>query len=543
MPKSWWNITGNLFWVAEIIAVVILIMSVIYTTMKQSAATFSPTVRNSIKDSLMNTIFAIMLIIAYPAIFYILAKINIMIVETCASFNFTPITLTTGGVASPGIMGSIISMLFTFVNLGLILKLNVDYLTRSIMIAILHIIAPAAIATISIGGTSRSLFSRWLKELVSAIYMQGFDAILLTILCMVLSSGYAGKWWWNQVFIFIIASLNSWFKTSIIGLSNSVRENAREGYNFTDRVTNAAQGVTTAVAMAGVAGVAGAAGAAAGLAGAGGAAAGGAGVEGAMEAGYNSTTAAAKGGGAGGPGGIGGGLENGSGSFENEVSKKTPTVNKADTGQKPVTQNNPKPVTQNDSNLVTQNNAGGSDNHIPTEKVASNEAPVNENPEVSSENLESTNAEQTSDSKQPDTTKTETKAVNIPQMNPTEAKLKNYAKKAAVSAFKMGIGSVLEMGETGGNGLGSRLKSDAMNGIIPGKGNEHKAAQDAYNKNKEEKRKEEEREKQEKTEKEKVEKEKTEKENRDRLQREKEKKERDQQTIDEQAGDGSVIEE
>lgn len=71
--------------------------------------------------------------------------------------------------------------------------------------------------------------------------------------------------------------MNSWFRTSVIGLNDSVKSVSKDGYAFADRYANTAQGLTTAAAMVGIGAVAGVAAGAAGGAAAGEATAGAAG--------------------------------------------------------------------------------------------------------------------------------------------------------------------------------------------------------------------------------------------------------------------------
>lgn len=75
-----------MFWFFEVIAILVLFASVINSAIKQSMASISPNIRNTLKDSIANLGIAIVLLILYAPIFYILAKINSMLVTTLASF-------------------------------------------------------------------------------------------------------------------------------------------------------------------------------------------------------------------------------------------------------------------------------------------------------------------------------------------------------------------------------------------------------------------------------------------------------------------------
>lgn len=224
MPQTWWEASNTMFWFFEVIAILVLFASVINSAIKQSMASISPNIRNTLKDSIANLGIAIVLLILYAPMFYILAKINSMLVVTLSSFaNEMGVTLanTVDPVTSLGstMINFILDLLLFFINAGLIVKINLDYFVRSITIMLLHVMAPVAIASISFDNR-RTLFNNWLKELTGNIFMQSFNALVLAMIMIVLKGGTV-HWWYYQAALFAIASLNSWFM-NIFGLQNSV---------------------------------------------------------------------------------------------------------------------------------------------------------------------------------------------------------------------------------------------------------------------------------------------------------------------------------
>lgn len=75
-----------MFWFFEVIAILVLFASVINSAIKQSMASISPSIRNTLKDSIANLGIAIVLLILYAPMFYVLAKVNSMIVTALSSF-------------------------------------------------------------------------------------------------------------------------------------------------------------------------------------------------------------------------------------------------------------------------------------------------------------------------------------------------------------------------------------------------------------------------------------------------------------------------
>lgn len=257
MPQTWWEASNTMFWFFEVIAILVLFASVINSAIKQSMASISPSIRNTLKDSIANLGIAIILLILYAPIFYILAKINSMLVTTLASFA-SEMGATLTNVAQPTnsawntILKFIIELLLFFINAGLIIKINLDYFVRSITIMLLHVMAPVAIASISFDNR-RTLFNNWLKELTGNIFMQSFNALVLAMIMIVLKGGTV-HWWYYQAALFTIASLNTWFM-NIFGLQNSVADMATKVQNQASNALEEAKKGGLVGAAAGVASV------------------------------------------------------------------------------------------------------------------------------------------------------------------------------------------------------------------------------------------------------------------------------------------------
>lgn len=182
-----------MFWFFEVIAILVLFASVINSAIKQSMASISPSIRNTLKDSIANLGIAIVLLILYAPMFYVLAKINSMLVVTLSSFaNEMGVTLanTVNPVTKFGstMINIILDLLLFFINAGLIVKINLDYFIRSITIMLLHVMAPVAIASISFD-SKKALFNNWLKELTGNIFMQSFNALVLAMIMIILKGG------------------------------------------------------------------------------------------------------------------------------------------------------------------------------------------------------------------------------------------------------------------------------------------------------------------------------------------------------------------
>lgn len=205
MPLSWFQASNVVFWVCEIIGVLILLFSIANLIFKQNMAIVSPIVRVNIQDQIANIIIAIFLMVLYVPIFYIIAKINSMIIAFLNSV-VGGMTLTTSFNIS-----WLANLIVLLIVLFIMVKLNIEYLTRAVMLTLMHGMAPAAIASIALQ-QKRDFFNKWLHEFISAIFLQTFDALLLTIFIMVAKNGVFSFWWEPLLMTYMFIPLNKWFK-------------------------------------------------------------------------------------------------------------------------------------------------------------------------------------------------------------------------------------------------------------------------------------------------------------------------------------------
>lgn len=238
MPYTWFQISNSLFWVFQIIAVFTLFASVLYAVYKQNYAVISPSERLSLQDHIANILIAIFLMVLYVPIFYILGKSNQMIVQMFDSMTSAR-SLTTSFN-----LGWIVALVVTILNLTILVKLNITYLVRAATITLLHVISPLAIASMSIMGNKRgSLFNTWLREMINAIFIQSFDAIVLALFIMVNSYGGTQSAWEGLMLMFMFIPLNNWFKEKITGTSGIMGVSKDVQSSAGSRVASAVAGI------------------------------------------------------------------------------------------------------------------------------------------------------------------------------------------------------------------------------------------------------------------------------------------------------------
>lgn len=249
MPYMWFQVSNALFWVFQVIAVFVLLASILWAVYKQNYAVISPSERINLQDHIANLLISIFLLMVYVPIFYILAKTNQMIVSM---FD----TMTAGKTLTTSVsLGWLVALVFSIFNLVILAKLNITYLIRAATITLLHIISPLVISSMSISGSKRgSLFNTWFREMVSAIFMQSFDAVVLALFIMISSYGGVTNTWESLMLMFMLIPLNNWFKEKITGTSGIINTAKQVGSDLGSRAGALVGGVATVAATASSAG-------------------------------------------------------------------------------------------------------------------------------------------------------------------------------------------------------------------------------------------------------------------------------------------------
>lgn len=218
MPRPWFTGVSYMFWGAEAIAIVILFAGIIKLLGKRSIAIMSPTERVDMREGIMNTLIAIVLLVLYPFIFYVMGSLNFTLVEALDAYTNGAGFVDIGAGHNP-----IMKLVISIFSLFMVAKLNVDYLVRAVSLTVLHVIAPVAIGTMGLSGR-RGLFSTWFKELMVNMLMQTFDALILTIILVV--AGSSATWLQCIIFTYMFSPLNKWFKDNVMGFRGAGADGA-----------------------------------------------------------------------------------------------------------------------------------------------------------------------------------------------------------------------------------------------------------------------------------------------------------------------------
>lgn len=247
MPVNWFSLGSVLFWLAQIIAIVILFGSIIKSILKRNASTISPSIRASMKEDIVNIAITIILLVLFLPLLYILMQTNYMIVESFATLVGGDSLASVGAAA--GLLQGLIALL---ISLIVVAVLNVQYFIRQVTLLILYIVSPIAISSIAFSGRKSSLFDSWFKELIANLFLQSINAGILAVF-IILSRHASFNLFTSIMMMAAFIPLNKWFKNQVVGLSGHGADPVVEQAKQTVAATvgmgaiTAAKGVHTAI--------------------------------------------------------------------------------------------------------------------------------------------------------------------------------------------------------------------------------------------------------------------------------------------------------
>lgn len=241
MPQSWYTSSILLFIVNQFIAWFLIIGSLVKLLAQRSVASINPSVRINLMNGLKNIIISVFGMTFSISAILLMARFNINLVDVFAKSTVVSSSFGTVGMSSPGLIaGALLQVAFFIVTA----YFNFIYIMRAVSLVILISTAPLFIVSIAFGEKYASIFSTWCKELISNLFLQTFNAIMVALFANVLVDGGVRGIEILVVFYAFIP-LSAWFKGAITGISGpTVGENVAGG------LLSAAAGISTGVATA-----------------------------------------------------------------------------------------------------------------------------------------------------------------------------------------------------------------------------------------------------------------------------------------------------
>ena len=240
MPANWMSVGRIFYWISLIVAAFILMYGYIIALGKRSLANISPSVRASLKETLMNYLYVLLLELFFIPVFALAVRANWYIVDMFSSLVSSNASTFALGLTS-GFRGAIAGIVLEFAFVAILITINIQYIMRSIMILIMFGSGPIFIASITID-SQKKMFTTWAKELFANIFLQSFNAFLLAALFM-LSAGTQNRFSGVLLQIGMLYSfipLNKWYMNTLWGVGEgSLRAMQTAGHSvelFNDKV-------------------------------------------------------------------------------------------------------------------------------------------------------------------------------------------------------------------------------------------------------------------------------------------------------------------
>lgn len=242
MPANWMSVGRIFYWISLIVAAFILMYGYIIALGKRSIANISPSVRASLKETLMNYLYVLLLELFFVPVFALAVRANWYIVDMFSSLVSSNASTFALGLTS-GFRGAIAGIVLEFAFVAILITINIQYIMRSIMILIMFGSGPIFIASITID-SQKKMFTTWAKELFANIFLQSFNAFLLAALFM-LSAGTQNRFSGVLLQIGMLYSfipLNKWYMNTLWGVGEgSLRAMQTAGHSvelFNDKVAD-----------------------------------------------------------------------------------------------------------------------------------------------------------------------------------------------------------------------------------------------------------------------------------------------------------------
>lgn len=216
MPLSWLNPVNILNLIATVISMVVIGISIIRMLIKRNMAAISPSIKVELMDGVKDLfIVATGIMLFMPALF-ILLNFNNVIVSAMRDMAPSGVTL---GLTSGGDFIGIVAAVMNFAYFFIIVMLNITYITRAVTLAILIGFAPFFISLFAAGPAAKKISGTWMKELISNIFMQTFNAALLLVFSNIGSFGGLSV---IEKFALLISfiPLTKFFKGSLMNLGS-----------------------------------------------------------------------------------------------------------------------------------------------------------------------------------------------------------------------------------------------------------------------------------------------------------------------------------
>ena len=212
-PYSWQKGFNVVYWAAQVVAFFILLVGILKLLIRRNMAALGlGDMKNTVdlRAGILSYAETILMMMLFPVFFTAMLQLNELIVDAFGDLS-SGSSITAGGFFS--------NILYAIAYLGVMIKLNVEYLVRAITVGTCYMISPITVSSIALDPGRKMYFNKQLREMFGNIFVQAFDAICYTVIAA-LAVG-TSKAIERIILIYAFIPLNRWFKNNVAGLEGT----------------------------------------------------------------------------------------------------------------------------------------------------------------------------------------------------------------------------------------------------------------------------------------------------------------------------------
>lgn len=176
MPIEWMKDATMFHMIFQALAWTIIVVAITKLLIQRNLATINPSIRISLMAGIKNLISTAFLLTSIFLILNSLLMLNLKLVELFRTVLPDYVAFGGKGGDYQTVAGSILQMFYLFVTV----VLNIMYIYRAIILAVLIASAPFFIVSLSFGG-NKQMFVTWAKEVVANIFVQSIHAFMFSL--------------------------------------------------------------------------------------------------------------------------------------------------------------------------------------------------------------------------------------------------------------------------------------------------------------------------------------------------------------------------
>ena len=214
-PESWFQAGNILYWICQALAWTVVVLAIVLMFGQGMYKTLTPHKRFCMINGMKDMAVAAVMMGFFPAIFILLSRFNVLLVDIMANLTIFNDNISVGSVGGGTIAGVILSFLF----FGVEIYFNFTYILRGITIILLYGLAPMFIITYTFGDKFKSITFKYYKELIGNIFIHTFHATFLMFYGIFINTSVSG-FFVQLVLLYAFIPMTKLFK-SLTGIGES----------------------------------------------------------------------------------------------------------------------------------------------------------------------------------------------------------------------------------------------------------------------------------------------------------------------------------